>query len=64
MVPSQVPVFGLVGIQPTVEINLTERLIGAFGILFTVAGQNDIAAVYPNFSIYYYFPTDSRVIPR
>ncbi len=56
--------FGLVGIQPTVEINLTERLIGAFGILFTVAGQNDIAAIYPNFSLYYYFPTDSRVVPR
>ncbi len=56
--------FGLVGIQPTIEMNLTERLIGAFGILFTVAGQNDIAAIYPNFSIYYYFPTDSRVIPR
>ncbi len=56
--------FGLLGVQPTVQYNLTERLVAAFGVLFTVAGQNDIAAIYPNFSLYYYFPTDTRVIPR
>jgi hypothetical protein len=30
-------------------------LVGAAGVLFTVAGQNDIDAIYPNFSLYYYW---------
>jgi hypothetical protein len=56
--------FGLLGVQPTVQYNLTERLVAAVGVLFTVGGQNDIGAIYPNFSVYYYFPKDTRVIPR
>jgi hypothetical protein len=34
------------------------------GVLFTVAGQNDIAAVYPNFSLYYYWAKDGEGVMR
>lgn len=56
--------FGLVGVQPTVEYKFTDRIVGAAGVLFTLAGQNDIAAIYPNFSIYYYWSRTGRVIAR
>jgi hypothetical protein len=28
---------------------------GAIGVMFTVAGQNDIRAIYPNISFKYFF---------
>jgi len=56
--------FGLVGVQPTIEYKFTDQIVGAAGVLFTLAGQNDIAAVYPNFSIYYYWSRTGRVIAR
>lgn len=31
------------------------RLVGAIGVMFTVAGHNDIRAVYPNISLKYFF---------
>jgi hypothetical protein len=56
--------FGLLGLQPTIEYNITGRLIGAFGVLFTAVGTDDIAAVYPNVSIYYYWNPSGPVVPR
>lgn len=53
--------FGVLGVQPTVEYNVTDRVIGSLGVAFTVAGERDIAAIYPNLSLYYYFGT---VTPR
>lgn len=56
--------FGLVGIQPTIEYKFTDQIAGSAGVLFTLAGQNDIAAIYPNFSIYFYWSRTGRVIAR
>ncbi|HXF93015.1 MAG TPA: hypothetical protein VNK46_09665 [Nitrospiraceae bacterium] len=56
--------FGLVGVQPTVEYKFTDQIVGAAGVLLTLAGQNDIAAIYPNFSIYFYWSRSGRVIAR
>jgi hypothetical protein len=56
--------FGLVGVQPTVEYRFTDQIVGAAGVLFTVAGQNDVAAIYPNFSVYYYWNRAGKVIAR
>lgn len=56
--------FGLVGIQPTIEYKFTDWIVGSAGVLFTVAGRNDIAAIYPNFSIYFYWSRSGRVIAR
>ncbi len=57
--------FGLFGFQPTVEYRFTDHVVGAAGVLFTVAGYNDVAAVYPNLSIYYYWGArGGKVVPR
>ena len=56
--------FGLVGVQPTLEYNFTDRIVGAVGTLFTLAGQSDVAAVYPNISLYYYFNPRGKVLAR
>lgn len=56
--------FGLVGIQPTVEWKFTSQIVASAGVLLTLAGQNDIAAIYPNFSVYFYWSRSGRVIAR
>jgi hypothetical protein len=56
--------FGLVGIQPTVEYDFTDKIVGAGGVLLTVACKNDVAAVYPNVSVYYYWNPHGRVLAR
>lgn len=56
--------FGLVGIQPTVEYKFTDQIVGSAGVLFTLAGQNDVAAIYPNFSIYFYWSRTGKVLAR
>ena len=53
--------FGVVGCQPTIEYNLTNRIVASAGALFTGAGKRDIAGVFPNFSVYYYF---GKALPR
>ena len=41
--------FGLVGVQSTIAYRFTDQIVGSASVLFTLAGQNDIAAIYPNF---------------
>lgn len=47
--------FELFGIEPAIQYRFGEHWVGAAGVLFTVAGQNNLDATYPNFSIYYYW---------
>jgi hypothetical protein len=57
--------FGLVGFQPTLEYRFSDRIVGAAGVLFTLAGKSDIAAFYPNLSVYYYWGAHGgKVVPR
>ncbi len=56
--------FGLIGVQPTIEYRFTDRIAGEAGVLFTALGVNDITAVYPNFSIYYYWNPSGAVVGR
>jgi len=56
--------FGLVGVQPTIEYDFTDRIVGAAGVLFTAAGFQDVAAVYPNLSVYYYWNPRGKVVAR
>ncbi len=56
--------FGLVGLQPSLEYNFTDRIVGAAGVLITAAGYNDVAAVYPNLSVYYYWNPRGHVVAR
>jgi hypothetical protein len=39
-------------------------LVAAAGCLFTLAGQNDINAIYPNMSIYYYWAKKGAPVMR
>jgi hypothetical protein len=56
--------FGLIGLQPTIEYNFTDRVVGAAGVLFTAAGYNDVTAAYPNLSVYYYWNPRGKVVAR
>src|SRR5262249_61824059 len=52
--------FWLVGLQPGLEYTFFRhesgaRLVGAIGVMFTVAGADDIRAIYPNISFKYFF---------
>ena len=56
--------FNTLGIQPTIQYRIGEHFVGAAGVLFSVAGQNTIAAIYPNFSLYYYWSQSGKIIMR
>ncbi len=57
--------FGLLGVQPTIEYKFTDHIVGAAGALFTIAGAQDLAAIYPNLSVYYYWGAHGgKVVPR
>lgn len=52
--------FWLLGLQPGLEYTFSRyesgaKLVGAIGVMFTIAGQNDIRAIYPNVSFKYFF---------
>lgn len=57
--------FNLMGMQPTVEYNLTPRLAASFGVLLPVFGNNEYLAITPNFSLWYYFQgSQGSLLPR
>jgi hypothetical protein len=51
--------FSLIGVEPSIQYKFFHdehgALVGAAGVLFSIAGQNDINAIYPNISLYYYW---------
>jgi hypothetical protein len=51
--------FSLMGVEPSVQYKFFHdqggALVGAAGVLFSVFGQNDVNAIYPNISLYYYW---------
>lgn len=55
--------FNLFGVEPALQFKVGQ-LVGAAGVLFTVAGQNDIEAIYPNISLYYYWGKDGKGVMR
>ncbi|MDA8111790.1 MAG: hypothetical protein M0T83_05005, partial [Nitrospiraceae bacterium] len=57
--------FNLVGVQPTIEYNLTPRLAASFGVLLPAFGNNEYLATTPNFSLWYYFQGGQKsLLPR
>jgi hypothetical protein len=61
--------FDLFGVQPTLQYKFTSdgdgpQLVGAVGVLFTIAGRNNLDAVYPNLSLYYYWSSKGKVLMR
>lgn len=57
--------FSVIGVEPTIQWRFWEtNFVGGFGVLFTVAGQNAIEAIYPNLSIFYYWSQTGKVLMR
>ncbi|MFO0705518.1 MAG: hypothetical protein U0412_01585 [Nitrospira sp.] len=54
----------VVGIEPAIQFRLTDTVVGAAGVLFTVAGQNARDAIYPNFAFQWYWNQGKSVIMR
>jgi hypothetical protein len=54
----------VIGIEPAIQFRFTDSLVGAVGVLFTVAGQNAADAIYPNFSMQWYWNKGDKVIMR
>ena len=56
------PTFSIIGIQPSIEYKFSNNIVVAGGVLFTPIGQNQIDAIYPNFTLYYYFGSKGRPV--
>jgi len=56
--------FNSLGVQPTIQYRLGDHWVGAVGVLFTIAGQNTLGAIYPNFSLYYFWSRSGQIIMR
>lgn len=54
----------VVGIEPGVQMRLSDSWVAGVGVLFTVAGQNTGDAIYPNFAIQWYWNQGKQVIMR
>ncbi|BCA55651.1 hypothetical protein W02_27910 [Nitrospira sp. KM1] len=59
-VNSSTKTFWLLGVQPGLEYTFSRyesgaKLVGAIGVMFTIAGDNDMRAIYPNISFKYFF---------
>jgi len=56
--------FTSLGIEPVVQYRLAENWVAAGGVLFTVAGQNALEGIFPNFSVYWYWNKSGKVQMR
>lgn len=57
--------FSVIGVEPTIQWRFWDtNFVGAFGVLFTGAGQNAQEAIYPNLSIFYYWSQTGKVLMR
>jgi hypothetical protein len=54
----------VIGVEPAIQFKLTDSIVGAVGVLFTVAGQNAPNAIYPNFAFQWYWNRGKEVIMR
>lgn len=54
----------VIGVEPAIQYRLSQSWVGAFGVLFTVAGQNTLDAVYPNFSFQWYWNKSGKAVMR
>jgi hypothetical protein len=54
----------VIGVEPALQFKLTDSIVGAVGVLFTVAGQNAPNSIYPNFAFQWYWNRGKDVIMR
>lgn len=57
--------FSVFGVEPAVQWRIGDtNFLAAGGVLFTLAGQNAVNAIYPNISIFYYWSKSGKVQMR
>lgn len=56
--------FTILGIEPVIQHKFSDSIVAAAGVLLTIAGQNTLDAIYPNFSIFWYWSKTGKVIMR
>lgn len=56
--------FNIIGVEPAIQWKMGDAWVAAAGVLFTVAGQNAVDAIYPNFSLFWYWSKSGKVIMR
>ncbi len=54
----------VVGIEPGIQMRLSDAWVAGAGVLFTALGQNTNDAIYPNFAIQWYYNQGKQVIMR
>lgn len=54
----------VIGVEPAIQWRFSDAWVGAVGVLFTAAGQNTLDAIYPNFSIQWYWNKSGKVVMR
>lgn len=54
----------VIGIEPAIQFKFSDTVVGAAGVLFTIAGQNAQDAIYPNFSIQWYWNKSGKTMMR
>lgn len=54
----------VIGIEPAIQYRFSDSLVGAVGVLFTIAGQNALDAIYPNLSLQWYWNKSGKVQMR
>ena len=56
--------FSVIGVQPTIEYKFSNNIVFAADVLFTPFGQNQIDAIYPTFTNYYWGSKGRAVLMR
>ena len=57
--------FSYVGVEPTLQWRFGDsNFVGAAGVLLPVAGQNTLAGIFPNLSVFYYWSETGKVLMR
>lgn len=54
----------VIGVEPAIQWRFSDAWVGAVGVLFTAAGQNTLDAIYPNFSIQWYWNKSGKAVMR
>ena len=54
----------VIGVEPAIQYKFSDSWVGAVGCLFTVAGQNALDAIYPNFAIQWYWYQGKKPVMR
>ncbi len=54
--------FSVIGVQPSIEYKFSNNIVLAGGVLFTPIGQNQLDAIYPNFTLYYYWGSKGKPV--